>query len=45
KNVLIEESPFCCNEKEATAIVHSAASPGESVPVSSEVDVWHFLRK
>ncbi|XP_040185639.1 inorganic pyrophosphatase 2, mitochondrial isoform X1 [Rana temporaria] len=45
KNVLIGESPFCCNEKEATAIVHSAASPGESVPVSSEVDIWHFLRK
>ncbi|XP_075057012.1 inorganic pyrophosphatase 2, mitochondrial isoform X3 [Mixophyes fleayi] len=36
KNVLVSNSPFCCSEEEATAIVQSAPSPGESSSVSSE---------
>ncbi|XP_063775410.1 inorganic pyrophosphatase 2, mitochondrial [Pseudophryne corroboree] len=45
KNVLVSDSPFCCSEKEATEIVQAAPSPGESSPVSSEIDLWHFLKK
>ncbi|KAM4708223.1 inorganic pyrophosphatase 2, mitochondrial [Discoglossus pictus] len=45
KNVTVSESPFCCNEDEATSIVQSAPSPGRACPISSEVDIWHFLKK
>ncbi|XP_053559485.1 inorganic pyrophosphatase 2, mitochondrial [Bombina bombina] len=45
KNVMVSESPFCCSEDEAKAIVQSAPSLGKSNPVSSEVNIWHFLKK
>ncbi|XP_072261762.1 inorganic pyrophosphatase 2, mitochondrial [Pyxicephalus adspersus] len=45
KNVLVRESPFCCGQDEASTIVNSVPSLGESAPISSEVDVWHFLKK
>ncbi|XP_068126804.1 inorganic pyrophosphatase 2, mitochondrial isoform X2 [Hyperolius riggenbachi] len=45
KNVLVRNSPFCCSEEEATAIVQSAPSPGDLAPLSPEIDVWHFIRK
>ncbi|KAM3939017.1 inorganic pyrophosphatase 2, mitochondrial isoform 2-T2 [Leptodactylus fuscus] len=45
KNILVKESPFCCSEEEAAAIVQAAPLQGELGPVSPEVDIWHFIKK
>ncbi|KAG8593062.1 hypothetical protein GDO81_000710 [Engystomops pustulosus] len=36
KNVLVNDSPFCCGEEAAAAIVQAAPLPGKSDPVSPE---------
>ncbi|KAM4810016.1 inorganic pyrophosphatase 2, mitochondrial [Rhinophrynus dorsalis] len=43
KNVMVRDSPFRCTEDEATSVVQCTPSLGSPNPVSSEVDVWHFL--
>ncbi|XP_069834509.1 inorganic pyrophosphatase 2, mitochondrial isoform X2 [Dendropsophus ebraccatus] len=45
KNVLVSDSPFCCGEEEAAAVVQSAPLLGESSPLPPEVDIWHFIKK
>ncbi|XP_061441473.1 inorganic pyrophosphatase 2, mitochondrial isoform X3 [Rhineura floridana] len=44
-NVLVDTSPYCCNEEDIQAIVQSAPPPVEEYSVSKEVDKWHFLRQ
>uniref|UniRef100_A0A8C9V6C1 inorganic diphosphatase n=1 Tax=Scleropages formosus TaxID=113540 RepID=A0A8C9V6C1_SCLFO len=42
-NVLVSESPFRCNESEASDVVKSAPPCGKAAPTPAEVDKWHFL--
>ncbi|XP_043369422.1 inorganic pyrophosphatase 2, mitochondrial isoform X1 [Dermochelys coriacea] len=44
-NVLVHDSPFCCNEEDAKLIVQSTPPSARGDSVSAEVDVWHFLNK
>lgn len=37
KNVLIGESPFSCNEKEATAIVHSVSVISTFIQMNTQI--------
>ncbi|KAK2908845.1 hypothetical protein Q8A67_004682 [Cirrhinus molitorella] len=43
QNTSLCESPFKCTDAEASAVVEAAAEYGEPLPVSSEVDKWHFF--
>ncbi|RXN30154.1 inorganic pyrophosphatase-like protein [Labeo rohita] len=45
QNTSLCESPFKCGDAEASAVVEAAAEYGEPLPVSSEVDKWHFFTK
>ncbi|XP_045068573.1 inorganic pyrophosphatase 2, mitochondrial-like [Coregonus clupeaformis] len=45
KNVSVSESPFKCSGEDACNVVRSAPAGGEALPVSPEVDKWHFLSK
>ncbi|XP_073427913.1 inorganic pyrophosphatase 2, mitochondrial isoform X2 [Dendrobates tinctorius] len=45
KNVLITDSPFCCSAEEVAAVVKFVPLLGDSIPVSTEVDLWHFIKK
>jgi len=42
-NVSVCESPFKCSVDEARDVVQSAPASGVALPVSPEVDKWHFL--
>lgn len=41
-NVSVCDSPFCCSEKDAKALVQSTPALRKALPVPSEVDNWHF---
>ncbi|KAM8843468.1 inorganic pyrophosphatase 2, mitochondrial [Synchiropus picturatus] len=43
KNVSCCESPLQCSSDEARDVVDSAPPKGQALPVSSEVDKWHFV--
>ncbi|XP_057698641.1 inorganic pyrophosphatase 2, mitochondrial [Corythoichthys intestinalis] len=43
KNVSCCDSPFICNDKEATDLIQSAPAFGCKHSVPSEVDKWHFV--
>ncbi|KAM4604215.1 inorganic pyrophosphatase 2, mitochondrial [Polymixia lowei] len=43
KNISVCESPFKCSADEARDVVQSAHAFGNALPVSPEVDKWHFL--
>ncbi|XP_051561028.1 inorganic pyrophosphatase 2, mitochondrial isoform X1 [Myxocyprinus asiaticus] len=43
QNTSLCDSPFKCTDAEAGAVVQAAAEYGEPLPVSSDVDKWHFL--
>ncbi|XP_073495586.1 inorganic pyrophosphatase 2, mitochondrial [Phyllobates terribilis] len=45
KNVLISDSPFCCSAEEVADMVKFVPLLGGSSPVSTEVDIWHFIKK
>ncbi|XP_055780054.1 inorganic pyrophosphatase 2, mitochondrial [Salvelinus fontinalis] len=45
KNVSVCESPFKFTGEDACNVVKSAPAGGEALPVSPEVDKWHFLSK
>ncbi|XP_058242708.1 inorganic pyrophosphatase 2, mitochondrial [Hemibagrus wyckioides] len=36
-------SPFHCSDADAAAVVRAAPEYGEALPLSAEVDKWHFL--
>nr|XP_020652058.1 inorganic pyrophosphatase 2, mitochondrial isoform X1 [Pogona vitticeps] len=42
-NLLVDTSPYCCNENDIQAIVQSAPPAVEEHSVSKEADQWHFL--
>ncbi|XP_066487948.1 inorganic pyrophosphatase 2, mitochondrial [Tiliqua scincoides] len=42
-NLLVDSSPYRCNEEDAQAIVKTAPPPVEECSVSQKVDKWHFL--
>ncbi|XP_010886824.2 inorganic pyrophosphatase 2, mitochondrial [Esox lucius] len=44
-NVSVCESPFKCGVDDACVVVRSAPAFGEALPVSPEVNRWHFLSK
>ncbi|XP_029916087.1 inorganic pyrophosphatase 2, mitochondrial [Myripristis murdjan] len=43
KNSSVCESPFKCSAEEARGVVQSAPALGKALPVSPEVNKWHFL--
>ncbi|XP_072319647.1 inorganic pyrophosphatase 2, mitochondrial [Eucyclogobius newberryi] len=43
KNVSCRDSPFKCSDDKANAVVQSAPAFGSALPVSSDVDKWHFV--
>ncbi|XP_042622802.1 inorganic pyrophosphatase-like isoform X1 [Cyprinus carpio] len=45
QNSSLCDSPFRCSDAEARAVLQAAAEYGEPLPVSSEVDKWHFVTK
>lgn len=45
ENVSVCESPFKCSDEVASTVVKSAPAYGDALPVSSDVDKWHFLPK
>ncbi|XP_055061291.2 inorganic pyrophosphatase 2, mitochondrial [Misgurnus anguillicaudatus] len=45
QNTSLCDSPFKCSDAEASAVVQAAAEYGGPLPVSFEVNKWHFLSK
>ncbi|XP_026126838.1 inorganic pyrophosphatase-like isoform X4 [Carassius auratus] len=45
QNSSLCDSPFRCSDAEAHAVLQAAPEYGEPLPVSSEVDKWHFITK
>ncbi|XP_026122550.1 inorganic pyrophosphatase-like isoform X2 [Carassius auratus] len=45
QNSSLCDSPFRCSDAEAHAVLQAAPEYGEPLPVSSEVEKWHFITK
>ncbi|XP_020786207.1 inorganic pyrophosphatase 2, mitochondrial [Boleophthalmus pectinirostris] len=43
KNVSCCDSPFICSDEKANAVIQSAPAFGSALPVSPDVDKWHFV--